>query len=310
MAKKKSMKFLVGDNPFHGISHLTQERSRKRTASVGQSEYAAGLVTTALENGAEGFMFSVSETTLSILKEIRKTRKYENLELYAIVPYAYEYVRLATKVGGIPGLAKHMTAQVLRSMNLRAIGNGIKGVITMDPQAFMRTYVLHEISRIRSAAGNNTNLVSVILHEIITEMALAFDLDWFFKSYIEFLQKRGVKPGFETRNFALLVNKFREWDIDFGEVSITSAFNKIGFQMNPSKADCEEALKKVNGADIIAMSILASGYLKPPEAIDYIKTLPNVTGIVVGVSKERHAKETFRLLHDRIEASKQVVSDL
>jgi hypothetical protein len=301
MTKKDSMKFLVGDNPFHGISHLTQDRSRKRSDEVGQSEYAAGLVVTALENGANGFMFSVSETTLSILREIRNTRNHENLELHAIVPYAYEYVRLATKVGGIPGLAKQMSKQVLRSMNLRAIGNGIKGVVTMDPNALMRTYILHEISRIRSAAGNNFNLVSVILHEIITEMALAFDLDWFFKSYIKFLRKLRVKPGFETRNFALLVNKFRDWNIDFGAVSITSAFNKMGFQMNPSKTACEEALKEAKGADIIAMSILASGYLKPPEAINYIKALPNVTGIVVGVSKERHARETFSLLREHFE---------
>jgi hypothetical protein len=105
MTRREAKKLLVGDNPFHGISHLTQERSRKRDNEIHQIGYAAGLVMTSLENGAAGFMFSVSETTLSILREIRKTRKYENIELYAIVPYAYEYVRLATKVGGIPGLA-------------------------------------------------------------------------------------------------------------------------------------------------------------------------------------------------------------
>ena len=295
------MKLLVGDNPFHGISHLTQERSRKRNGEVRQSEYAAGLVVTALENGADGFMFSVSETTLSILKEIRKTKNHENLELYAIVPYAYEYVRLATTVGGIPGLAKQLTKQILRSMNLSAMGNGIKGIVTVDPKALMKTYVLHEISRIKSVAGDNSNLVSIILHEMITEMALAFDLDWFFRSYIEFLQKRGIKPGFETRNFAFLVDKFRKWNIDFKDVSITSAFNKMGFQMNPSKMVCEQALAEANGADIIAMSILASGYMKPPEAIDYIKGLPNLTGLVVGVSKEHHARETFSILRRRLE---------
>jgi hypothetical protein len=303
MMKMKSMKFLVGDNPFHGISHLTQERSRNRAAEVSQTGYAAGLVATALKNGADGFMFSVSETTLSILREVKKTRDHENLELYAIVPYAYEYVRLATKVGGIPGLAKQMVKQVLFSMNFRAMGNGVRGVVAMDPNALMRTYIFYEISRIKAAAGKKSNLTSVILHEIITEMALAFDLEWFFKSYIKFLKKRGIKPGFETRNFALLVNKFKDWNIDFEDVSITSAFNKMGFQMNPSKTACEEALRKACGADIVAMSILASGYLKPPEAIDYVRALPNLTGVVVGVSKERHARETFALLRDRYEGS-------
>ena len=44
------------------------------------------------------------------------------------------------------------------------------------------------------------------------------------------------------------------------------------------------------------MSILAAGYLKPAEAIDYVRGLPNAEGIVVGVSNEQQARETFRLL--------------
>ena len=176
---------------------------------------------------------------------------------------------------------------------------GLKALVGMNPKTLMKTYVLYEISRIKSAFGKEANLSSVILHEIITEMALAFDLDWLFKDYIKFLQRRGIKPGFETRNFAFLVNKFREWNIDFSEVCITSAFNKLGFQMNPSKEICVGALREAEGASIIAMSILASGYLTPSEAIDYIKKLPNLTGTVVGVSKERHSKETFSLLKNR-----------
>jgi hypothetical protein len=139
-----------------------------------------------------------------------------------------------------------------------------------------------------------------VLHEIITEMALAFDLDWFFKSYIAFLLKIGITPGFETRNFPFLVNKFTDWGIDFKQVSVVTAFNKVGFQMNPSKTSCERALLKTEGGDLIAMSLLAAGYLKPLEAVDYINTLPNVTGVTVGVSKERHARETFRLLRNQL----------
>ena len=297
---------LVGDNPFHGISHFSQERSRKRDSGIQDFKHAAGLVATALENGADGFMFSVSDTTLSILNEVRKAGKAVQFPLYAIVPYAYEYVRLATKVGGIPGLAKQMAKQVVRSMNLRAMGMGVKGVVAFDPAALMKTYLYYEISRIRSAAGKHANIASIMLHEIITEMALAFDLDWFFKSYIEFMLKIGIKPGFETRNFSYLVEKFEAWNIDFREVSLVSAFNKMGFQMNPSKIVCEAALDRASGAEVVAMSILASGYLKPPEAADYIRTLPGLTGVVVGVSKERHALETFSFLRNALNANVSV----
>ena len=298
MSKERSMMLLVGDNPFHGISHLSQERSRARGNAITHAEYAAELVEISLENGANGFMFSVSETTLSILEIIRESEGDKSLSLYALSPYAYEYVRLATQVGGISGLAKKVVIQIAVSGNVRAILTGLKGVIRTDPLALMRTYLTYEVSRIKSSAGKKGNLNSVLLHEIITDMALALNLEWLFKSYVDFMLKSGIKPGFETRNFAYLVNKFREWSIDFRKIMIATPFNKMGFQMNPSRSECEKALENLPRPNVIAMSILAAGYLKPPEAIRYIQSLPNLVGVVVGVSKKRHARETFKLLEE------------
>jgi hypothetical protein len=286
---------LVGDNPFHGISHLSQERSRSRNDAITCADYAAGLVATALENGADGFMFSVDDTTLSILRIIREKEGKISPDLYAIVPYAYDYVRLATPAGGITGLARKVAKEIVISFNVRAVATGLKAAVTMDPKALLKTYLKYEISRIKSSAGKRMNLKSVLLHEIITDMALALNLDWIFKTHIEFMLKKGIKPGFETRNFAFLVNKFKDWNIDFRDVVIATPLNAVGFQMNPSREECEKALVDVRAPSIIAMSILAAGYLKPLEAIDYIKTLPNLKGLVVGVSKEHHACETFKL---------------
>jgi hypothetical protein len=295
---EKSMRFLVGDNPFLGISHLSQERARVRSSekTVDNAERAAKLVTLSLQNGASGFMFSVSETTLSILKIVNKSYRGTSPSLYAIVPYAYEYVRLATQTGGIAGLAKKIARQIAFSANAKAVGIGIVGLIKADPSAFLKSYLLYEMSRIKSAAGGNANLNSVLLHELITDMALALNLDWLFTSYVEFMLKSKIRPGFETRNFAYLVNKFREWRIDFGKVTIAAPFNKVGFQMNPSRIACEESLGRADGSEVLAISVLAAGYLKPQEAIDYLRILPNITGVVVGVSKERHVEETFNLL--------------
>ena len=299
MCNERKKMLLVGDNPFHGISHLSQERARVRGDRMAYPKYAANLVTTSLENGANGFMFSVSEMTLSILRIIHETGRVKSPRLYAIVPYAFEYVRLATQIG-TPGLAKTFAKQIAISGNVRAIAMGLKGVIRMDPVALLKMYLYYEISRIKSSAGKQADLHSVLLHEVITDMALALNLDWFFKSYVDFMLKLGIKPGFNTRNFVYLVNRFIEWRIDLRETIIATPFNKKGFQMNPSRTECEQALAKIPELNIIAISILASGYLKPPEAIDYIATLPNINGVAVGVSKEQHAHETFNLLKDRL----------
>ena len=293
------MKFLVGDNPFHGISHLSQARARERVdlKNLNDVEQAAKLVKLSLQNGADGFMFSVSETTLSILTNVCIDEEKVEPSLYAIVPYAYEYVRLAAQVGGVSGLAKRVAKQVVTSANLKAAAFGLYGIINnFDFSSFLKAYILYEHSRIKSAAGKNAHIKSILLHEIITEMALALNMDWLFRSYVKFMSGLGIQPGFETRNFAYLVSKLREWQIDFGKVTIATPFNKVGFQMNPSKEKCEESLQIAADSEIIAMSVLAAGYLKPPDAIDYLRCLPNISGVVIGVSKEHHAQETFKLL--------------
>jgi hypothetical protein len=293
-----SMSLLVGDNPFHGISHLSPDRARSRHSGISQENVlnAARLVKLSLENGANGFMFSVDEVTLSILKILRADRGLENVNLYAIVPYAYEYVRRATQAGGVSGLGKSIAKEMIFSSNVKVLLSNTSGLLRFDPSSLLRTYVAYEMARIKDAAKNKTCLKSILLHEIITDMALALNLEELFESYIKFVEKSGVRPGFETRNFAYLVNKFSEWNIDFSRVTITSSFNKIGFQMDPSKTECERALDRVHGAEVIAMSVLAAGYLKPAEAATYLANLPKINGVVVGVSNERQSIETFPLL--------------
>ena len=297
MSNEGKKLLLVGDNPFHRISHLSQERGRVRSDAITHPEYAANLVLTALENGANGFMFSVNEMTLSILQLIHEMGGSKRPRLYPIVPYAFEYVRLVAQTG-IQGLAKKFAKQIAVSGNVRAIATGLKGVIKTDPVALLKTYLTYEISRIKSSAGKQANLDSVLLHEVITDMALALNLDWIFKAYVDFMLKLRIKPGFNTRNFAYLIKKLREWNIDFGQTAIATPFNKVGFQMNPSRIECEKALAETPEPSIIAISILAAGYLKPLEAIGYIANLPNIKGVAVGVSQEKHALETFNLLKD------------
>ena len=292
---------LVGDNPFHGISHLSQERSRVRGYAPTNPEYAARLVEIAVKNGANGFMFSVSEKTLSILGILRKNGGINRLDLYAIVPYAYEYVRLAGQLGGVPGLAKKVVREIVFSGNLRCIASGLNGILRSNVDSLIKTYLMYEISRVKRSAGRKAKLESVLLHQLITDLCLGLGLDHILKFYIKFMSEAGIIPGFNTGNFALLVEKFKEWGISLEDVVIAAPFNKVGFQMVPSKKECEKALAQLPKPNVLAISILAAGYLKPPEAISYIAQLPNIKGVAVGVSKEKHANETFKLLREKLD---------
>ena len=289
---------LVGDNPFHGISHLSQEQARNRTGKDDSATERADIVMMAVRNGANGFMFSVSDVTLSILKNIRERNEIGQIELYAIVPYAFEYVRIAAQTG-TPGLARKVAMQIAMSGNLGAVLGGLSAAVRMNPNGILKTYLAYELSRIRSSAGRKGNLASLLLHEVITDMGLALDFDWLFKSYISYLSKRKITPGFNTRNFPYLVRKFHEWGIDLDQTIVATQFNKAGFQMNPSREECEKTLSGLSSPVVLAISVLAAGYFKPPEAASYLVDQENLKGIVVGASTQKQALETFSFFHER-----------
>ncbi len=291
---------LVGDNPFQGISHLSQERARSRGETiVSPADKAADVILTSLENGADGFSFSVSELTLSILKTLRERKRIDQVSLYPMVPYAFEYVRVATQTG-TPGLVKRFAKQVTLSGDIKAILEGSWAVARMNPEGFTKTYLAYELSRIRSSAGKQVRLASVFLNEVIGDMGLALGFDWLFRSFIDYLCKRGITPGFNTRNFPYLVRKFDEWGIELDETLIVTPFNKAGFQMNPSKEQCEMALANMSCPAVLAISVLAAGYYKPAMAIDYLVSLSNLKGLIVGAASEQQASETFRLFRDAL----------
>lgn len=296
MYKEKIL--LVGDNPFQGVSHLSQDRARERGNEVTDPKYAAELVRLSLENGANGFMFSVSDTTLSILRVLSKNGITP--KLYAIAPAASDYVRLASQLG-TPGMAAYLARQILISGNPKAIASGFKGVIGQDPVSLMKAFLYYEIYRIRSVTTPVANPYCFMLHEIVTDMALALNLSWLFKAYIDFMLGLKIKPGFETRNSPWLIDRFIKWGIDLDKITLVLPFNKVGFQMSPSKTDCERALMNIPKTEVVAMSVLASGYIALPEAIDYINGIPQLKGIVVGVSREKHAYD-FRILKESLVA--------
>jgi hypothetical protein len=293
----KDKLLLVGDNPFHNISHLSQERARKRTEDPSNPKFAASLIMLAQENGANGFTFSVCEKTLEILKELRIHNAIGDLQLHPVVPYAFEYVRLANQFG-IPGLARKFSGELTRSKNIRSLGYGLRGVLTGDLASILKTYLSYEISRVKSSISGKRRLGSMMLHQLITDMALALDLDSLFKAYVDFLSNQKITPGFNTGNFSVLVSKFKEWNIDLRKILVATPFNKVGFQMTPSIEECEKALSAIPEPVVIGISVFAAGYINPKEAVEYIKSLPNIKGIAVGISKERHAKETFSIFKE------------
>ena len=91
-----------------------------------------------------------------------------------------------------------------------------------------------------------------------------------------------------------------KWGIDLRKITITTQFNSIGFRNVPIKRKVRRGIEKIPDSEVIAYGILASGYLKLPEAVEYIKKLPDLKGLAIGVSNENHSRESFKFIKERL----------
>ena len=289
-------RLLLGDNPLIGVDHLSQERARERLERLNTGRIVE-VIETATANGAQGFLFSTHPTIYAALKAIRQAEAQTPLNLYPLLPYAQAYVRTATEKG-VLGLVQDVLGKLSWRGRMKALAAGLS-MATADPATVLNAYVDAELDILTSNAPEGSVLKSVIMHEVITDVATSFKAGDILQSYAaHVIDEYKVKPGFATRNFPRFVRFADQIGLEFSDIVILTPFNKVGFQMNPSREACEETLKRDRMADanIIAMSILASGYLKLPEATQYLSKLNQLKSIVVGTSSREHAKKTFTYL--------------
>jgi hypothetical protein len=286
---------LIGDNPFIGVDHLSQDRARERLAQL-NSEREARVLQTAFKNGASGFVFSTHPTHLEVFKLLREQDPNLSFDLYPLLPYAQGYVRTATEKGMI-GMLYDLIGQLSWGGKMKALVGGGVSALTMNPTKMLATFVDLELDRFLRVAPPRAKLKAVFLHEIIVDLALAFQLKEIFESYISHINDHyKVRAGLVTRNFPRLIQLLDDTGISYDKISLMTPFNKLGFQMNPSREACERSLAQKPGIDVIAMSILAAGLLNLREATEYIHGLENLRSVVVGVSSEEHAVRTFQTL--------------
>jgi hypothetical protein len=298
LSLQTGFEFVIGDNPFHGISHLSQAKSRSRDGGVLVPKTGAAIVKSALTNGAGGFMFSVSDITLSILKELGGDGHSIPCNLYPIIPYAYEQAREAV-AKGTEGLASSMFRRIVFSGNIASAMPALYGAVRGEIGGILSGYTRYELERVKSAKPSRSEVKSILLHEVVTDMALALGAKSLLRGHFDTTSSLGVRPGFETRNFHRLIRMLREMGIPLAEVTVAAPFNSVGYQMSPDRSDCETELAALPTGNVFAFSVLAGGYLTLKDARDYIHLTPNLKGVAIGASSVSQAEETFAYLSGR-----------
>lgn len=285
---------LLGDNPFIGVSHLSHEKARETQRELSVQKKIE-VIEAAVEAGATGFTFSTHPANKELLLQIRHQRPdiLSKLNYYILVPYAAGYVREATKTG-LPGLIKKI---LLTSLNR----DTIKLMLLPTPTKIINMFIdseLREYIRILP----RSNIKAILLHEVLTELITAFNLDSAVKSLARHFEKRGVGFGLETRNI-LNTKEFLEKS-NLTVEYIMTPMNPLGYQMTPSKEVAEKTILKLSdhGIKIIAINILASGAVRSiVEAVSYLEHFKDsIYAVAIGTSKTRRAYESFTLLRSLV----------
>jgi hypothetical protein len=279
---------LLGDNPFFGVDHLSHERARLRSLKNNSFENAVNVIRYSYENGVKDMMINTHPNIDEFFMELKNEDLLDKINFHPMIPYAAGYVQKLTEKGSI-GVLKDILSSTGIKNEIKIISKSGLGFLKKDLGELFKVFLDVELLRLEKI-----NMKVVYLHPAITDLALSLNLKNIFEIFFDHLQKNhNVQAGLCTKNFPRLIDKLDEWDLECPH--IMTSFNKSGFLMNPSRQECETYLEKYSGK-LVAMNILAGGFLDVNTSIEYIKSLKNIDSVIVGVSSIKHAQETFSLL--------------
>jgi hypothetical protein len=289
---------LLGDNPFIGVSHLTQERAREETQQASLDNKVL-VFESAVKAGATGFTFSMHESNLELLTYLSIHRRdlLNAMDYYVLLPYMQSYVRRAN-IGGTPMLSRSILTNILCSTS--AISDILAAFVSLKPERLAGLFVKTELAPYLDVLPRE-RVKAVLLHEILTDCLVAFGLTDLLKYLDCYVKKRiGFSFGLHTKNFGCLcMQKFLARSCP--EYIMTS-INPLGYMMAPSKEAVEEAVNSLGGkTKIIAINVLAAGAVDLDTATKYMcRFKSNIWAVTSASAKPHRAYQNFQKLRNSL----------
>ena len=281
---------IFGDNQFFGINHMSEEKAQAQFERFREVSAIIDVVDIALEAGIKAFMFNTHGLVKEICDHFRSDpTKYGDVRLYVSMPYAHKYAN-AVADKGIFGALKDVI--IADSSASDIVGMLTKGGFSLFEKDMLK--VANILVDIEMKMFRNLNVKVIFLQNIVSDLLLGFGVKEVFISFAQYVrEKYGVEPGFVSLNLPKMVNFLLECGIE--SPVVCSAINKAGYFMNPDIMSYEQTLKTKEFKPM-AMSILASGAVKPEDAVKYVCEQPGIQSIVFGASSKHHIIETKKLI--------------
>jgi hypothetical protein len=285
-------RIIFGDNQFFGINHMSEDKAQELAERFKDLKAITDVMDIAYDCGIRAFMLNTHEKAKEICDHFRKNpERYAGLTLYPSMPYAHKYANAVAEKGIFGALSEYILAGSSAS---DIVGMVVKGGMSLFEQDMLKVMQLLVDMEMKIFFGLNVKVV--FLQNIVTDLLLglkAKDAFIGFSSYLK--EKYKVEAGFNTMNMPMLVDFLHECGIE--NPIVCSSINKAGYFMNPNKEAYERALKEKEFR-AMAMSILASGGVKPREGVEYVCSQKAIQSIVFGASSRQHILETVTLIQE------------
>lgn len=283
-------RIIFGDNQFFGINHMAEDKAQVLAEKFKDLKAITDVIETAYKCGIRAFMFNTHERTGEICEYLRSnTSRLSDLVLYPSMPYAHKYANAVAEKGIFGALREFILADRSAQDIIGMLAKGGMTLFEKDMTTVMQLLVDMEMKMFRGL-----NVKVVFLQNIVTDLLLGFRAKEAFVGFESYLKsKYRLEAGFNTMNMPMLVDFLIECGIE--KPIVCSSINKAGYFMNPDKESYEKALKE-KPFRAMAMSIFASGGVKPREAIEYVCRQKTIQSIVFGASSNQHIIETVNLI--------------
>jgi hypothetical protein len=283
---------LFGDNQFFGVNHMSEEKAREQSMRFQDNEAIIEVLKDAYAEGVKTFMCTTHERMSGICDFFRDNQdKYPDYTFYPSMPYAHKYANAAAELGMLGAVRSFLPQE-------NKLGALLKGGMSLARQDVEGLAGLLIDAEMKMFAGLRTPVI--FLQNVATDFLLGLGFDEAFKMFADCVRERyQAEPGFITMNAPMLQQRLAKLGID--NPIICANFNKIGFRMCGGMQAYEDLIAQ-GRCRFIAMSVFASGAVRPQEALEYVCRFPNVGSIVFGASSRRNIAQTKQLI-DRLTQS-------
>jgi len=283
-------RIIFGDNQFFGINHMSEEKAQALSERFKDVKAIIEVIDIAYDCGIRAFMLNTNERAMEICDYFRENSgKYTDICFYPSMPYAHKYANAVAEKGIFGALKETILADSSTANIFKMLTKGGASLFDKDMIKVMELLVDIEMKIFR-----DLNVKVIFLQNIVTDLLLGFGVKEIFVGFANYIkEKHGVEPGFVSMNMPKLAEFLMDCGIE--NPIICSSINKAGYFMNPDMESYENLIKEKPFRPI-AMSILASGAVRPQEAVEYVCQQRAIQSIVFGASSKQHIIETKELI--------------